>query len=71
MIARFKKLVGKITVYDDAEPVEIRTYRKDAGAPFEITVDDVSWTTCENGVEVDEEIKDIISLYHYNFFPRF
>ena len=66
-----KKLEAKITVYDDTEPVVIRTYRKDAGAPFEITVDDVSWTTCENGIEVDEGIKDIINLYHYNFFPRF
>lgn len=66
-----KKLEAKITVYDDTEPVEIRTYRKDSGAPFEIRVDGQFWSTCENGIEVDDEIKEIINMYHYNFFPRF
>lgn len=66
-----KKLIAKITVYDDTEPVEIRTYRMGNEGVYRIYVDNQFWATCENGNEVDDEIKDIINLYHYNFFPRF
>ena len=66
-----KKQIAKITVYDDCDPIEIKIYRKYNGAAFEIRVDGQFWTTCENGIEVDEEINDIIKLYHYSFFPMF
>ena len=65
-----KKQVSKITVYDNfGNPATIRTYKKDAGAPYEIHVDETVWWTCENGVEVNDEIKYIMSLYGYRFFP--
>ena len=65
-----KKQVSKITVYDNlGNPATIRTYKKDVGAPYEIHVDETVWCTCENGVEVNDEIKYIMSLYGYRFFP--
>lgn len=65
-----KTLVSKITVYDGGDPVVIKTYRKDSGAPFEIRIDGAFWSTCENYAEVDEEINCIINLYGYKFFPN-
>ena len=64
-----KKQVAKITVYSGYTPVTIRTYKKDDGAPYEIRIDNDFWATCENGVEVHEEINDIIEMYKYRYFP--
>lgn len=66
-----KKQIQKLTVYDDPDPVTIKVYHKSEGAPYEIRVDDQQWTTCENGIEVDDEIAEIIKLYGYSYFPRF
>ena len=66
-----KKLQAKITVFDDNNPITIRTYSKDSGAPYEIRINDEYWTTCESRAEVHSEIDDIIRLYNYKFFPSF
>ena len=62
------KLYDKITVYDDGCPVAIRVYYRGNNAPYEVRINDEFWSTCENLIEVDDEIKDIISLHHYNFY---
>lgn len=66
-----KTQIQKLTVYDYLYPVTIKVFSKTDGAPYEIRVDDQQWTTCENGIEVDDEIAEIIKLYGYSYFPRF
>ena len=66
-----KTLFSKLMVFDDVEPIMICVYKKREGAPYEVMLDGQFWATCENGAEVDDEIKEIMDLYHYNFFPRF
>ena len=66
-----KKLQAKLTVFDDNNPITIKTYSKDIGAPYEIMIEKEFWATCESRADVHNEIDDIIRLYNYKFFPSF
>ena len=64
------KLYSKLTVYDDdGYPFVIKVFCRGNNAPYDIRTDGNFWSTCENLNEVDDEIKDIINLYHLRFVP--
>lgn len=65
------KLYNKLTVYDDEYPVVIEVFYRGNNAPYDIRIDGNFWSTCGNSNEVDDEIKDIINLYHLRFVLLF